>query len=309
MNRVSTAGNYQSALLNLMTAQNQLNDAQTRLSTQKVATDSEGFGRGAESLTALKASQNRIQGFIDTGTAVADRLDSQDLALNQIGDAVTGARATIAGALATENINTLMLELQGQFQSVQSGLNTQHQGNYLFAGSDATKAPVAVSTMAELGAAPDVAATFTNDALPQTSRLGESTTVRTGYLASDVGTTIFQIFKDIQAYSDDPATGPLTGKPTDAQKTFLTAQLGRLDAASKSTIEVISRNGSLAKQVETTNASHTAQASQLGDMVSAKTDADLARAVTDIQLGQVAVQASAQVISQLKDISLLNYLR
>ena len=309
MNRVSTAGNYQSALLNLMTAQNQLNDAQTRLSTQKVATDSEGFGRGAESLTALKASQNRSQGFIDTGTAVADRLDSQDLALNQVGDAVTGARATIAGALATENINTLMLELQGQFQSVQNGLNTQHQGNYLFAGSDATKAPVTVSTMAELGAAPDVASTFTNDSLPQTSRLGEATTVRTGYLASDLGTTIFQIFKDIQAYSDDPATGPLTGKPTEAQKTFLTAQLSRLDGASKSTIEVISRNGSLAKQVETTNASHTAQASQLGDMVSAKTDADLARAVTDIQLGQVAVQASAQVISQLKDISLLNYLR
>jgi flagellar hook-associated protein 3 FlgL len=309
MNRVSTAGNYQSALLNLMTAQTQQNEAQTRLSTQKVATDSEGFGRGAESLTALKASQNRIQGFIDTGTAVADRLESQDLALNQVGDAVSAARATLGSALASENINTLMLELQGQFQSVQNGLNAQHQGNYLFAGSDTNRTPVTVSTMAELAAAPSVAATFTNDSLPQTSRLGESTTVRTGYLASDLGTTIFQIFKDIQAYNDDPATGPLTGKPTEAQKTFMIAQMSRLETAGSATIEVIARNGSLAKQVETTNASHTAQASQLGDMVSAKTDADLARAVTDIQLAQVAVQASAQVISLLKDTSLLNYLR
>lgn len=309
MNRVSTAGNYQSALLNLMTAQNQQNEAQTRLSTRKNATDSEGFGRGAESLTALKASQNRIQGFIDTGATVADRLDSQDLALNQVGDAVSAARAAIGGALATENINNLMLELQGQFQSVQNGLNAQHQGNYLFAGSDSSKAPVTVSTMTELAAAPSIASTFTNDSLPQTSRLGESTTVRTGYLASDLGTTIFQIFKDIQDYSDNPATGPLSGKPTEAQKTFLTAQLSRLDGASKSTIEVIARNGSLSKQVETTNASHTAQVSQLSDMVSAKTDADLARAVTDIQLAQVAVQASAQVISLLKDTSLLNYLR
>lgn len=309
MNRVSTAGNYQSALLNLMASQNQLADGQNRLSTQKVATDMEGFGRGAESLTALKASQSRLQGFIDTGTVVADRLESQDLALNQVGDAVGGARATIAGALATENINTLMLELQGQFQSVQNGLNTQHQGNYLFAGSDTTKAPVSVSTMAELAAAPSVASTFTNDNLPQTSRLGESTTVRTGYLASDVGTTIFQIFKDIQAYSDNPATGPLTGKPNDAQKAFLTAQISRLDAASASTIDVIARNGSLAKQVETTNASHVAQESQLDEMVHTKTDADLAKAVTDIQLAQLAVQASAQVITQLKDVSLLNYLR
>mgnify|MGYP000745263105 CR=1 FL=1 len=33
------------------------------------------------------------------------------------------------------------------------------------------------------------------------------------------------------------ATGPLTGKPTDAQKTFLTAQMKRLDAASTATID------------------------------------------------------------------------
>ena len=309
MNRVSTTGNYQSALLNLMSAQAQQNEAQARLSTQKVATDMEGFGRGAESLTALKAAQNRVQGFVDTGTAVADRLETQDLALNQIGDGVTAARAAIGGALATENINTLMLELQGQFQSIQNGLNAQHQGNYLFSGSDTTRTPVTVATMAELAAAPSIASTFTNDALAQTSRLGEATTVRTGYLASDLGTTIFQIFKDIQDYNDNAATGPLSGKPTDAQKTFLTAQLSRLDAASGTTIEVISRNGSLAKQVETTNASHAAQVSQLDDMVHTKTDADLAKAVTDIQLAQLAVQASAQVISQLKDTSLLNYLR
>ena len=40
-----------------------------------------------------------------------------------------------------------------------------------------------------------------------------------------------------------------------------------------------------------------------------RTDADMARAVTDLQLSQVAIQASAQVISQLRDVSLLNYLR
>ena len=44
-------------------------------------------------------------------------------------------------------------------------------------------------------------------------------------------------------------------------------------------------------------------------MVSKKTDADLAQAITDLQLAQVAVQASAQVISQLSQVSLLNYLR
>ena len=144
MTRISTAGSYQSALLNLMSAQNQQNEAQTRVSTRKIATDMAGFGRGAESLTALKATQSRVQGFLDTGDAVAARMESQDLALNQIGDAITNARAAIGSVLSSDSANVLMLELQGQFQSVQNGLNAQHQGNFLFGGADSTNAPISV---------------------------------------------------------------------------------------------------------------------------------------------------------------------
>lgn len=309
MNRVSTSGNYQSALLNLMNAQSRQNEAQTRVSTQKNATDMAGFGRGAESLTTLKAAASRVQGFLSTGEAVAARLESQDMALNRIGDGITAARAAIGNVLAADNADVLMLELQGQFQTIQNGLNTQHQGVYLFAGGNTSQPPVNVSTLSELAAAPSVAATFDNDNLSPTSRLGEGRSVQTGYLANDVGSKIFDIFRDIQAYSADPATGPLTGKPTQAQKDFLTAQLSRLDAASQGTIEVIARNGALAKQVETTNASHTRQIESLDGMVSSKTDADLAKALTDLQLSQVAVQASAQVLSKLSESSLLNYLR
>jgi flagellar hook-associated protein 3 FlgL len=35
----------------------------------------------------------------------------------------------------------------------------------------------------------------------------------------------------------------------------------------------------------------------------------MAEALTNLQQSQIAVQASAQVISQLRDVSLLNYLR
>jgi len=309
MNRVSTSGTYQSALLNLMTAQNRQDDAQTRVSTQKNATDMVGFGRGAESLTTLKAATSRVQAFLDTGEAVAARLETQDQALNQVNDGITAARSAIGDVLASESANVLMLELQGQFQSIQNGLNTQHQGAYLFAGGNTDQPPVNVSTLAQLAAATDVASTFDNDTLTPTSRLGESRSVQTGYLASDVGAAVFQIFRDIQAYNDDPATGPLTGKPTDAQKTFLTAQLSRLDAVGSDTVEIVARNGSLAKQVEATNTSHAGQIESLNTMVSSKTDADLAKAVTDLQLSQVAVQASAQVLSRLNESSLLNYLR
>jgi len=318
MSRVSTNGNYQSALLNLMQAQQAQNEAGERVQTRKNATDMAGYGRGSETLTALKGAASRVQGFLNTGEAVAARLDAQDLAINQVNDALGAAREAIGGVLASDSMATLMLDLEGQFQSVSNGLNYRHQGGYLFAGADTTNAPVSVSNLTELVAAPTVASTLGNDQIKPVSRIAENTSVETGYLADGFKFTeadgvtqshIFQIFRDIKAYNDNPATGPLTGKPTEAQKTFLTAQLKRLDNASTATVDAAARNGALANRLDQITTSHEAQQLSLEKLVSGRTDVDPLKAVTELQLSQVAVQASAQVVAQLRDVSLLNYLR
>jgi flagellar hook-associated protein 3 FlgL len=318
MTRVSTNGNYQSALLNLMAAQHQQSEASSRVSTQKIATDLTGFGRSSETLTALKGAQSRVQGFLDTGEVVSARLEAQDLAMTRIADALSAAREAVGGVLASDSLSTLMLDLGGQFQTISNGLNARHQGGYLFAGANTSEPPVSVGTLSDLAAAGSVAATLTNDQIRPVSRVAENTSVETGFLADGFkfleadGVTeshIFEIFRDIRAYSDNPATGPLTGKPTEVQKDYLAEQLKRLDRAIKIVIDAGARNGSLQKRVEQISVSHEAQRLSLGELVSDRTDADLAKAVTDLQLSQVAVQVSAQVVSQLREVSLLNYLR
>lgn len=317
MNRVSTNGNYQSALLNLMKAQQAQDEAGKRVQTGKLHTDMTGFGRASETLTALNASQARVQGFLDTGEAVAARLDAQDLSINLMADSLTAAREAVANALASDQGSTLMLDLDGQFQSLINGMNYRHQGGYLYAGANTTQPPVSISSLTALAAAPSVESVLTNDQIKSVSRLAENTSVETGFLADGFtfiepdGTEshIFEIFRDIKAFHDDPATGPLTGKPTDAQKAFLIDQLKRLDTATTATTDTAARNGSLAKRLDQITDSHDAQMLSLGSLMSARTDADPLRAVTDLQLSQVAVQASAQVVAQLKDVSLLNFLR
>ncbi len=54
---------------------------------------------------------------------------------------------------------------------------------------------------------------------------------------------------------------------------------------------------------------HIVRADSLEVMLGDKTDADMAKVVTEIELSQLAIQASAQVISQLRQVSLLDYLR
>ena len=308
MTRVSTFGNYQSALLNLMAAQSRGLEAQKRLATEKVADDLTGYGRGAETLTALKSAQSRINGFIQTGEAVAARMTSQELAFDRIAAGADGARQAIAEAIAAGRADGLMLEMQSYFQTAQDGLNAKHQGRYLFAGADTQNQPVTVDILADLAAAPDVASVFANDGLATVSRLDENATLQTGFLANEVGTELFQIFREIQEYHIGP-NGPLNGQIDDATRDFLTTQLGRLRAAHSNVIDVAARSGAIQARVDSILTSHDNQQMSLRELISDRTDADMAKAVTDLQMSQFSIQASAQVISQLQSSSLLNLLR
>jgi flagellar hook-associated protein 3 FlgL len=153
-----------------------------------------------------------------------------------------------------------------------------------------------------------VSSLFKNDTLKTASRVAEGTTLETGFLADELGTEILTILRDIQNYSSTPGSGPLTGRLNESQKAFLSAQLTRLEQASVGVVDKVAKTGSLAKQVESITTGHEAQKGALDELIAGRTDADLAEAITDLELSQVAIQASAQVISQLRQVSLLNYL-
>lgn len=306
MTRVSTYGNYQSALLDLMSAQSRMADVQKRVNTQKNATDLVGFGRESETVSALKSSQTRIQSFIDTNKTVAARLESQDLAMGRVADAATEARKALADAIAVGRMDAMMETLESLFMEAQDGLNMKHQGRFLFGGGMTDQAPVQVGTLADLAALPDALSAFGNDQLKQTSWLDESVALNTGFLADAMGEELFAIFRDIQVAH---AATPLEGQMTDAQKAFLTAQMGRFEAAAKGVVELQARNGGMQNRVERLLESQEARKISVDTILSGKTDANMAEAVTDLEMAQIALQASAQVISQLRQVSLLDYLR
>jgi flagellar hook-associated protein 3 FlgL len=321
MNRVATHGNYQSALLSLMNAQSRAQQAQERIDSEKIATDMSGYGRGAESLTSLTSTQTRLDGFIATGEAVAARLSAQDMAMTRIYEGGTGAREAIATGLAAGNITNLMTELGLQYQTVQGGLNAEHQGSYLFAGGQGDIAPATAGTMADLASAPSTASTFANDTLKQKSRIDEKTTVETGFLANEIGGPLTEVFRNIQAFQNGtPVTvagvtytptgpGTLTGQPNADITAFLKAQMGELDKANTELTNQTAKNGLIQNHVEAALKSQEGQKTALQKMMQDKSGYDPARAITDLQMAQVAIEASAQIINSLRNTSLLNLLR
>lgn len=306
MIRVATYGNYQTALLNLMSAQQRGHAAELQLSSGKVGHNHSDFGRTSETITALKSTRSRIEGFKQTSQATVDRLTTQDLALERIASSATETRNAITNALANGRAEGLMTEISALFQAVQDGLNTKHQGKYVFAGGAVETVPSSVQGLEGLAAVADIADIFRNDRLKQAAWVDENINVDVGYLADDLGTELYEIFQDIAQFNQGEE---LTGILTDTQKTFLTAQISRLDQAARSLVTVQAANGAVLSRTENILETHVVRADSLEIMLSGKTDADMAKVVTEIELSQIAIQASAQVISQLRQVSLLDYLR
>jgi len=306
--RVSTTGNYASILSNLMAAQLRQFDANERVSSQKNGNDLKDYAKKAETLAAMRVVDRRTQAYQEQNGLIADKLTSQDQALNQVTDSAAQIRQTIADALATDRADTLMTDLNGLFKNAVQGMNTSYDGKYLFAGGQINTQPVTATSLADLTAGPAIATFFHNDDFKAQAKVDDSTTVTTGVLADDLGTNMMNALKTIETFHEG-AGGPFSGQLTDAQRTFLQNQLAGWDTIRSDLTLTTAQNGLNQKRVDDVGQSLVARKDTLTMMMGDITDADMAKAAGDLQAAGLAVQASAQVFLSLQNTSLLNVLK
>lgn len=306
MNRVATSNSYSSVLNDLMRAQVRQQEANTQVSSGKTASDLKGFARQAETLLATRSIQTKVDGFLTQGKTLTSKLESQDLALTQTADAAAGARQAISEALATGRGDSLMSELSSWFSSASDSLNARFGGRYLFAGGQVDTQPVTAASMADLTTQPTVAAFFQNDNLTPASQLDESTTIQSGFLADQLGSGLFDAFRQVQAFVD--ANGDFTGQLSATQESFLQGMLDDFEGARSSLTDATAQNGLIQNRVDKTMETQDARKSMLEGMVGGITDVDMAEAISRLQQAQTTVQASAQVFSALSQSSLLTLL-
>ena len=306
MDRVSTSGIYNALVGNLMTAQGNQITAANQVSSQKVATDLKGFGAQSETLTAMQTVQSQTQSFLDQSNVTAAKLASQDSALGEVATASSTAGTAISSALASGSGTALMQAVGTAFQNAVSGLNTTYNGQYLFAGGQVNTPPVSATQLTDLSAPATVAGVFTNDSYVASTQLNQNTTIQTGFLASQTGSSLFNAFQSIQSYVD--TNGPFSSPLTTAQTTFLQGALSSFQSASTDLTATQAQNGLLQSQVTNAQTDLNSQSTTMQGLIGNITDANLAQADTNLQQAQLAVQASAQVIASLKASSLVTLL-
>ncbi|MDB5465145.1 MAG: flagellin [Phenylobacterium sp.] len=308
VDRISTAGNYSAILANLMAAESRQVDAENRVSSQKNGNSLKDFANQAETLTAMKTVDSRITNYQDSNSQIAAKLTTQNTALSATADAATAVRQAITDALANDSADALMQQVQGQFQTAVSSLNAQYNGKYLFAGGQVDTQPVSATQLSDLTSGAPISSFFQNDSFKVQAKLDDSTTVTTGQLASNLGTNMMTSFQALQAF-DTGGSGPLSGPLTAAQRTFLQNQLASWTTIGTDLTTATAQNGIIQNQVDTVGTRLVDQQNTLTGMIGNITDADMAKAATDLANANLSVQATAQVLQVMQSSSLLNLLK
>lgn len=306
--RVTTSGNYNAILSNLLAAQERQQQAGTKVATQKNGQDLKDYAKSSELLTAMRTVANRVSAYQDQNKLLTDKLTTQDGGLVRVADAAASVRQIMADAIASGRADTLVADIQGQLSNAAEGMNARYNGKYLFAGGQVDTRPVTVTNLAQLTAGPPIASFFQNDQFQVTAKLDEATTIDTGILADDIGTAMLTAFQTFQAFNEG-ANGPFGGQLTDAQRTFLEGQLATWDTVRTDITNLAAVNGTNQKRVETIADDLNTRQTTLAGMMSDITDADMGEAVSELETAQLAVQSAAFVFQALKESSLLNVLR
>lgn len=283
-------GNLQRSRLQMLTSQEQIS-SQKRVTTP--SDDPSAFGQIVLDKSALSQTTQWVRN-INFGTS---RVNAADQALGQVQNLITRVRElTIQASSDTtsaEGRQSIAKEVrQLQRQLVQLG-NTEVAGQAIFGGTKTDVQPFTITSG-------DTVA-YQGNTETQSIAVGENQTVQILVPGSSIftgsTTNMFDSLRDL-----------LTALESD-NRSGIQAGLGNLDLATAQISDAQGTVGALANRLQVTHDALDTATLTITKSISDNQDADLATAITQLRLQEVAVQAASATFTKIFDSSLINYLR
>jgi flagellar hook-associated protein 3 FlgL len=151
VSRIATFANTNLLIQASMNLQAKLTDEQTQEASGVKTTSFSGLKGDAGKLLDLQGQVTRLQAESDLATSAAADVQSAYSAVGNITDLATTVRTQLSAALSNTSSTTPMItaaDAQGWLQTLQSELNTEVGGQYVFSGQAVDRAPVNFSNPA-----------------------------------------------------------------------------------------------------------------------------------------------------------------
>ena len=310
VDRIATAQQSAFFLSQITQAGAKLDNTNQQIASGVVASTYAGFGDKAQVLQATLSAQARNTAYTNATGMATTQTDLQDTQLTSLSSLATQLKKAVSDAVANNDPTGLMATVGNVFSQAVSILNSKDaNGDFIYAGGRTDTAPVSVSSLSRLLAAPSVASIFTNGDSKKSVQVADGQSISFGVTASDIGTSLMQTLKDIAGF-DAGASGSFDTSTnlSQAQNTFLTAQIAATGAVSSGLTAVTAQNGSVYNQLQSATAQQGANDTLYSGFIDKVQNTNMADAATQMSLNQTALQASLQVTSTLNKLTLLNYL-
>lgn len=308
IDRVATSSQTAYFLSQIQNAGHALDKTQEQIASGKNATTYAGFGDQTQVLTATISVNARNAAYATATKFAVTQTDLQDTQLTGLADLAARLKKAVSDAVSNNDGKTLMAQVESIFDQASAILNSKDaNGAYIYSGGKTDTAPVTVDTLAALEALPAVSDAFANGDLKKSVQVGDGVTVSYGIGASDIGTDLMQMLKDIAGFNAGTpfdSTANLTGP----QGNFLTDAIATMTNVADGLNAAAAANGYVANRLTDAQTQQSAMTTLYKGFVSNIQDTNMAQAATQLSLNQTQLQAALQVTAGLHQLSLLNFM-
>ncbi len=317
MTRVSTFGQNQLIVSQMLRNQAQLFESQQQVTTGRKSTYFEGYARENNTLIATKTVISQKDAFLKSNAELDARLEIQNLSLGAIAGEAEALRQQVIKTTGLNDGTGFNLEVEGVLDTLIGLLNTQHQGSYVFAGTNTDQPPVNITSAADLLALPSVADAFDNNTIKLSQKIDDNRTMEYGVLADEIAAPILESIQRLLQFESGvlpPGAGAFAppgsfqSPLTQNQQQFLANELSGIVYAIDQIRDVEALNGvrmeSLASLEERQIQDRDFGRALAGEIE----DVDMAEAVSNLRADEIQLEASLNVTSRLLRVSLLDFI-
>lgn len=291
--RVTDSISLRDFLRDLDSARTRMIDAQNKVSTGRSILRPSDSPRDMSDILRLRADKAEYEQYERNLEWGRSRLDFADTALASIQDMVERVRFLALSAIGSETVNdALSVEVEGLRDQILGTANSAVQGRYIFGGSDGETVPFQKDPSTGV-------VTYQGNSDEVRLQVGRSTTLGTQI----PGDELFGAGNDIFLALSDLVTAMQSG-----DKTQIDAKLQPIESAWEGVSLSRTRVGGLVNVAASISAEISAMSLVRESNTIELESADLAKALTEFQSYENAIQASLAIGARISQLSLLDFI-
>lgn len=322
--------------LAIQTSQERMMKYQLQASSGRAAQTYSDIADQARTAVSMENTFIKIKRYQDNIGAQTLRLDQMETSVGRMQDIAASLKTLLTSALNGTNATQMDLSAQvlPMLQDLQSEVNRQMDGKYLFAGSKTTTAPMNIYAWGNPIPVPtnmNSPAAYTVPTIPATPTLFPTSVVAPpdatheyfGYYSGDTTRQTVRADDNIStavgATGADSAIAKFTyalrlaftagGAPQSEQRDRLNGALDLVNQVIGNLADLRTTIGSQNKMLSDTKTKHENFLGTIEDIVNDIQGVDIPLTMAKLSAEQTQLQASFLTISKINEVSLVNYLR